>query len=109
MLWVLRWPWSCSGVGRGFLRALVRDQRGEALIAPDGLLRDLRGRGRAIPCARGALPLRIIPDARGRRIRRVAPEPVHVTPAIIRDAGRRVELDRLERAHESPAQAEAVG
>ena len=47
-------------------------------------------------------------DAVG-QVGHVAAEPGRVALAVVGDARRGVQLDRLERAHEGPAQAEAVG
>src|SRR5258706_3780576 len=92
-----------------FLRALVGDERCKTLVAPEALLRNLRGRGLAFPRRRGAVPLNIVPDARRRQVRDIAAEPGHIALAVIGDAARRVQLDGLEGTHEGPAKAQAVG
>src|SRR5258706_14282482 len=78
------------------LRALVGDERGKALVAPQAFIRDLRGRGLALPRGGDALPLRIIPDARARQVPDIAAEPRDVAPAIVRDTAGGVQLDGLE-------------
>src|SRR6185369_1927459 len=95
--------------GMGFLRALVRDQRGEALVAPQGLRGDLLARGRASPRLAGELPMLVVPHARGGKVGHVAPEPRDIALAIIGHAAGSVELDGLERAHERPSQAQPIG
>src|SRR5829696_2500222 len=92
-----------------FLRALVRHERREATVPPHALFGNLAGRRRSPPGSARALPLLIIPDRGGRQVRHVASEPGNVTLAIISNAAGSVELDRLERSHESPAQSKPVG
>src|SRR5262249_14744223 len=87
------------------LPALVRLERGEPAVAPAHARRD--------PIGIERLPLR--QDAReglalvDRGIGAAQPaEACAIAPAVIGDAARRVQLDRLERPHERPAQAEPV-
>src|SRR5262245_41686923 len=90
------------------LLPLVRDQRGEACIAPARL-----GGVAQSPERLAARPDHLfrvlgLVDRGRRRIGLEALVEAGVARAVVGDAARRVELDRLDRAHERPAQAEAV-
>src|SRR5260221_388093 len=98
-----------GSIGMGFLSAFVRHDARQPVVAPAALLRDPCRRRVAIPGLHRELPARVVPDRGARRIGGVAPEPGYVALAIIRDSTGRIQLDGLERPHERPAQAEAVG
>src|SRR5262245_22959197 len=90
-------------LGRSRLRAFVRLERGEPAVAPAHALGDLLGIER-LPLRQNALEIFALIDC---GIGGAQPaETRAIALAIIRNPGRRVELDRLERTHERPPQAE---
>src|SRR5262249_38444009 len=87
------------------LRALVRLERCEPAVAPAHALGDRLGT-EPLPLAQDAVEVLALVD---RGIGGAEPAQTGaVAPAIVGDAARGVELDRLERTHERPAQAEPV-
>src|SRR5947207_6781627 len=87
--------------------ALVRDQLDQAAITPARASVELGG-GQPLPTlALYAAHERLVPSPRQLRLRHLVIK-LAVTFAVICHSARRVEIDRLERAHERPAQPKAV-
>src|SRR5437660_495382 len=107
MMTLRRVTMACSSIGFGLL-TLVCAQCQQTAIAPVGARFALWCRER---CAERGSDLRgamALPHARPRRIGRDTAIEAAVTLAVVGHAARRVQLDRFERAHERPAQAETL-
>src|SRR5256886_15522983 len=88
------------------LRALMRPERGKASVAPAHTCSELfRGEGFS-PLREDTREVLVAVD-RG-ICRTQSAQAFSIAPAVVGDAGGGVELDRLERPHECPAQAQTV-
>src|SRR6202023_1140533 len=90
------------------LRLFVRPQRREPPVAPARARGKLLAAGRPAPFAKDARDVALAVDlgTAGRGLQ--AAVEAGVACAIVGDPAGRVELDRFERPHERPAQAEPV-
>src|SRR5690606_9002994 len=95
-----------SGVAR--LVLLVGGERREAPVAPLTARGDAGGIAGAVPRGENLLDLFRVAASRAGRVGREALVEACVAGAVIGDAAGRIQLDRLERADEGPAQAEPV-